>query len=143
MKKLTGLTVVGCLLAVTMTASAGDLSFFGPTLRTQPIAYAVPPAPQAAGSAIALYPNVRYKHTHDIAPCAVTKIVKIKDPCAPKPCGCCAPPPRCVYVAICVPPCGCAKVHSHRHGSRVTYDYGKYKVKITSKRGVVTVSYDD
>lgn len=143
MKKLTGLAVVGCLLAATMSASAGELSFFGPTVRPQPVAYAVPPAPKAAARAIALYPCVRYKHTGDIAPCAVTKIVKIKDPCAPKPCGCCAPPPRCVYVAICVPPCGCAKVRSHHNGSRVTYDYGKYEVKITSKHGVVTVSYDD
>jgi hypothetical protein len=30
-----------------------------------------------------------------------------------------------------------------RGGEYVKYDYGKYRVEITSRKGVVTVDYDD
>lgn len=111
----------------------------------------LPPAPGAetkGGEAapaepITLYPNVRYKDLHNVHPCAVKMIVQVKDPCAPKPCGCCRPEPKCVFVEICVPPSGCRKIEISRDGSEVEYDYGHYEVEIKSKNGVIVVDYDD
>lgn len=119
----------------------------------------VPPAPgvgQTAAPApvpdagpqkgVALYHCVKVKDPHHVHPCAVPKIVKIVDPCYRpcQPCSCCRPcAPPCVYVKICVPPCGCARVKCSKDGRKVKYDYGKYRVELTSKNGVVTVDYDD
>jgi hypothetical protein len=89
-----------------------------------------------------LYPCVRYKDRHHIAPCAVPMCVAVRDPCAPRDrCGCNGPP-KCVLVEICVPPCGCAKITCRHDGTRVRYDYGKYAVNITSRHGVIVVHYD-
>jgi hypothetical protein len=44
---------------------------------------------------------------------------------------------------ICVPPCGCPKITCKKGGAYVKYDYGKYRIEITSKKGVVKVDYDD
>lgn len=99
----------------------------------------------AAGSPITLYHCVRVKDECNIAPCAVPQIVMVKDPCAVcDPCNRCAAP-KCVAVQICVPPCSeCPpRVTCRRDGEYVSYDYGKYRVEITSRNGVVTVDYDD
>jgi hypothetical protein len=49
-----------------------------------------------------------------------------------------------VNVSICVPPCGCPpKITCRKDGAYVKYDYGKYRVEITSKKGVVVVDYDN
>jgi len=97
------------------------------------------------GAAIPLYHCVRYKDERNIAPCAVPMVVMVKDPCATcDPCNPCAAP-QCVAVQICVPPCSeCPpRVTCRRGGEYVKYDFGKYAVKITSRKGVVTVNYDD
>ena len=111
----------------------------------------LPPMPEGNGEAmpakppVKLYHHVKYEDLHNIHPCAVKMIVQVMDPCPPPrdPCSCCKPAPRYVYVQICVPPCGCKKIETSRHGSKVEYDYGKYEIEITSKRGVVYVDYDD
>jgi hypothetical protein len=96
------------------------------------------PAPSAApvvGAPIVMYSNVRYRAERNIAPCAVSKIVSVADPCNP---GCC------VNVEICVPPCECECVKVSKCGTKVKYDYGKYAVDITSRRtGAIVVSYHD
>ena len=92
------------------------------------------PAPIVVGTPIALYSNVKYKDQRNIHPCAVSKIVQIADPCNP---ACC------IAIEICVPPCACECVSVSKCGTRVKYDYGKYEVEITSRRGRVTVDYDD
>ena len=89
---------------------------------------------------VELFKCVRVQDVRNIHPCAVPKIVSIANPCY-DPCDACSE--RCVNVQICVPPCGCPDVKVSRRGTRVKYDYGKYAVKITSRRGVVTVNYDD
>ncbi|MAT16812.1 MAG: hypothetical protein CMJ46_16255 [Planctomyces sp.] len=100
-----------------------------------------------------LYHCVEVEDRHNIHPCAVTKIVSVLDPCPPacgscggcdscNSCGTCCPR-GCVFVQICVPPCGCPEVKVSRHGSKVKYDYGEYEVEITSDDGVVKVDYDD
>ena len=97
------------------------------------------------GTAVPLYHCVRVKDECNIAPCAVPQIVMVKDPCAVcDPCNPCAAP-KCVAVQICVPPCSeCPpRVTCKRDGEYVKYDYGKYRVEITSRNGVVTVDYDD
>jgi hypothetical protein len=108
----------------------------------------MPPAPMPeqgtaavlpADATVTLYDCVRYKQTRNIAPCAVPMIVSVPDPCA-GPCDC---GPKCVYVQICVPPCGCAEVKWKRCGDKLVYDFGKYEVEITSRRGVVLVDYND
>lgn len=99
----------------------------------------------AAGTPVTLYHCVRYKDECNVAPCAVPMIVTVKDPCdCSDRCNpCCTP--KCVAVQICVPPCSeCPpKVCCKRDGEYVSYDYGKYRVEITSRNGVVTVDYDD
>ena len=105
----------------------------------------VPAGPVGHGGAMVLYHNVKVKDHKDIHPCAVPKVVKIIDPCwKPQRCGCCAPArPRCVYVKICVPPCGCERVKVSKDGRKVKYDYGKYEIEVESKNGVIEVDYDD
>jgi len=89
-----------------------------------------------------LFHAVKYKDLDEMSPCAVTKIVKVKDPCAcDHDCNCCGP--KCVYVKICVPPCACEDVRCRRNGDRIRYDYGDYKVDVRVKRGYIEVDYQD
>jgi len=88
---------------------------------------------------VALYPHVKIEDRRNIHPCAVEKIVPIK--VIRKNCHCTTP--ECVYVKICVPPCACLDVETKRGGTRVKYDYGKYRVELSSRRGVVKIDYDD
>ena len=89
---------------------------------------------------IELYQNVRVIQSRKIHPCAVSKIVQVPNPCY-DPCKpCCAP--RCVFVEICVPPCGCEEVRSSRNGRRTKFDYGRYAVKVTARRGILFINYD-
>ncbi len=92
---------------------------------------------------VELYHRVKYEDLRNVHPCAVKKIVAVKDPCArPSVCGSCAPP--CVYVMICVPPCDKFRFDVKRKDhSKVEYDYGDYEIEITSKNGIVYVDYDD
>jgi len=87
---------------------------------------------------IQLYHRVKYEDLDNIHPCAVTKIIAVPNPCIR---GCCDQ--GCVYVKICVPPCGCLRVKRSRSGRNIEYDYGDYEVDIHSRRGVVVVNYDD
>lgn len=111
----------------------------------------MPPAPIPEGpvgdgvilstsAPIELFTCVKYKDERNIHPCAVPMIVSVPDPCA-DPCDCCGP--KCVYIKICVPPCDCAQIKCKRNGSKISYDFGKYEVDITSRRGTVVVDYDD
>ncbi len=104
-----------------------------------PVAAGGPPLPLAP--AVPLYPCVKYRDRHHIAPCAVPMCVAVRDPCERhERCSC--GPPKCVMVEICVPPCGCPKITCKHDGAKVRYDYGKYAVNITSRHGVVVVNYD-
>ena len=99
------------------------------------------PMPMAQGAPVPLFDCVKYRHEHEIHPCAVDMIVSVKDPCS-DPCDAsCAP--KCVNVKVCAPPCGIPKICCSKDGSRVKYDYGKYEFEIVSRKGVVTVKYDD
>lgn len=94
------------------------------------------PLPLFAGCE--LFDCVRYKNPRKVAPCAVEMIVAVRTPC-----GCKKDPCKpCVNVKICVPPCNtCPKVKIRKQGDKVIYDYGKYAVELTSKRGEVVVAY--
>ena len=106
-----------------------------------PLAAGGPPLPLAL--AVALYPNVKYKDLHHVAPCAVPVCVAVRDPCdRPRHDRCSCGPPKCVMVEICVPPCGSPTITCKHDGAKVRYDYGKYAVSITSRHGVVVVNYD-
>jgi hypothetical protein len=83
---------------------------------------------------IPLYENVKVFFPKNIAPCAVKKIVSVPDPC--DPC-------KCVFIQICVPPCACEEIVVHPRKDRVTFDYGKYKVRVTERRGQLNVAYLD
>lgn len=89
----------------------------------------------------ALFQCVKYVDKHEMHPCAVPKIIQVNDPCACKDkCNaCCAP--QCVFIQICVPPCGCETVRCRKHGDRVRYDYGKYAVDVRVKKGFIVVDY--
>ncbi len=99
--------------------------------------------PSAGFQTVELYHKVKIEDRDNIHPCAVKKIVAVKDPCAKDTaCGTCAPP--CVYVMICVPPdCDFEYDVKRKDHSKVEYDYGDYEVEITSKNGVIKVDYDD
>jgi hypothetical protein len=88
----------------------------------------------AMGPMFPLYPKVRVIQPRNIAPCAVPKIVAVPDPC--QPCGC-------VFISICVPAGACENVYTQPHAERVVFDYGKYAVKVTNRRGTLVVNYDD
>ncbi len=85
-----------------------------------------------------VFTNVKYVDKKKMQPCAVTKIIRVNDPCACDD-GCCGP--KCVYIAICVPPCGCEDVRCRRDGDRMRYDYGKYAVDVRVKKGYIVVDY--
>lgn len=89
---------------------------------------------------IELYQNVRVIQSRKIHPCAVPKIVKVPNPCY-DPCRPCCEDP-CVFVEICVPPCGCEEVQCSLNGRRTKFDYGKYAVKVTARRGTLFINYD-
>ncbi len=159
MKKLASLTLAVAGMLTASVAFAVD----GPTLYAQaplqPVPDVVSIAPPGAtvqgpavgtapvpmqSMAIPLYSCVKYKDERKIAPCAVPMIVMVKDPCAKcDPCNPCAPA-ACVAVQICVPPCSTCppKVCCKRGGEYVSYDFGKYRVEIRSRNGVVKVDYD-
>jgi hypothetical protein len=161
MKKLAVLTlaVAGMLTASVVFAADGPVisAVEGPTLTAQAPLQPVPDAVSTAQGpavgavpvptqsvAIPLYQCVKYKDQRKIAPCAVPMIVMVKDPCAKcDPCNPCAAAP-CVAVQICVPPCSTCppKVCCKRGGEYVSYDFGKYRVEIRSRNGVVKVDYD-
>ena len=87
-----------------------------------------------ASPVIELYTNVRVRDRKNVAPCAVSKIVQVNDPCD----KCCK-----VFVEICVPPCACETVRCYRHGDRLRFCYGEYSVDVTSRRHDVVVNYND
>lgn len=85
-----------------------------------------------------LFPCVKYKNPKKVAPCAVEMIVAVRTPLGCKKDAC----KPCVLVKICVPPCSdCPKVKIRKAGDKVFYDYGKYAVELTSKKGEVVVAY--
>ncbi|WP_437206237.1 hypothetical protein [Planctomicrobium sp. SH664] len=86
-----------------------------------------------AGS-LQLYRAIKVRAPRNIAPCAVEKIVSVPDPC--NPC-------RCVLIPICVPPCKAECITCSKQGDRVTFDYGKYSVDVTARRGGLVVTYHD
>jgi hypothetical protein len=86
------------------------------------------------GGHIELYKKVRVVHTRNIAPCAVSKIVSVPDPC--NPC-------KCVFIEICVPPGKCENIEVEPRKNRVVFDYGRYSVQVTERRGTLWVNYQD
>lgn len=89
-----------------------------------------------------LFTNVKYVDRKEMHPCAIPKIIRVNDPCAGKhDVGCCGP--KCVYIEICVPPCGCEEVKCRKHGDKVRYDYGKWAVDVRVKKGFIVVDYQD
>lgn len=158
MRKMLTVCLAGLVLVGATSAFAGSkttkarfklASFLQPpAIEPMPMpngspAPAATPVPAGEGAPVALYHCVRYKDECNIAPCAVPMVVTVKDPCDNNCDPCCAP--KCVAVQICVPPCSeCPpEVCCKRGGEYVRYDYGKYRVEITSRNGVVTVDYDD
>jgi len=91
---------------------------------------------------VPLYTNVKYKDLDEMSPCAQPKIIEVKDPCACRhACDCCGP--KCVYIQICVPTCGCELISCRRNGDRIRYDYGKYAIDVRVKKGFIEVDYQD
>jgi hypothetical protein len=86
------------------------------------------------GGHIQLYKKVRVVHARNIAPCAVSKIVSVPDPC--DPC-------KCVFIEICVPPGRCENIEVNPRKNRVVFDYGRYSVQVTERRGTLWVNYQD
>lgn len=171
MRKLASVFCAVAVVAAANVASAADFSPLFPSTFIGSFDHHEghkAPEPVAEGEAIELFKCVKIEDPDHIAPCAEPLIVKVLDPCwKPDPCKCaCDQKPGCVYVKICVPKkqapccapkpsccapkpaCGCEKdagpkVTCKRDGAYVKYDYGKYRIEITSKDGWVRVDYDD
>lgn len=157
MKKLMGVLAFGFAMAFVATADAAEL--YVPNPNSGPVLYSaptllgdVPPAPVADGShgtvvhsaPIQLFNCVKYKDLDEMAPCAKPRIIQVPDPCPSQccdPCACCQP--RCVYIQICVPPCGCEEVKTNKSGDRIKYDFGEYSVDVRIKKGYIEVDYQD
>lgn len=86
-----------------------------------------------------LFTRVKYTDLHEKSPCAVSKIIMVKNPCRKD--SCCEPDMVCIE--ICVPPCACEDVRCRSFGNRIRYDYGKYAVDVRIKRGYIQVDYQD
>lgn len=148
MKQLT----MTCLLVVGAMATDALAQELLPAPNSAPQAYeyeavpmpavpntVLPPTPQGYPpphmiEPVVLYPHVRIKDPHKIHPLAVPTIVEVPDP-NDRHCTVC--------IEICAPPCECVKVK--RHGllkRKMEFDYGKYEIDVTSRKGVVTIDYD-
>lgn len=162
MKRLAGVLSVVAVVAASSVASAGE--FRGPLFPAPAVIgldghTEVKPVPEAG--AVELFHCVKYRDLDHIAPCAEPKIVEVADPCwRPDPCNPCCKP-KCVKVMICVPKqqccnpaptcCGPAptccdhgpKVTCNKDGKYVKYDYGKYRIELRVKDGLVEVDYDN
>ena len=149
MTKLIQLTGLAVAMMVTGSLTAGELEIpavpsipgvvFGPTedVVVPGTAVYVDEAP------IPLFQRVKYVDLHEAHPCAVPKIICVNNPCLHKKfCNSCCEP-QCVYIKICVPPCGCEVVRCRRHGDRLRYDYGKFAVDVRIKKGFIVVDYQD
>lgn len=112
-----------------------------PQVVAQPVPTAMQPVPFQ--EAAPLFTNVKIRDPRRIACNSVPMVVTVKDPCACKDvCNTCGP--KCVNVLVCVPGCTeCPpKVTCKRDGAYVRYDFGKYRVEVRSKKGVVEIDYD-
>ncbi len=83
------------------------------------------------GYGIPLYPRVRVEDPRRIHPLAVTKIVAVPDPTCDH---------GCVFIKICVPPCECENVICRR--GKIRFDYGRFAVEVSQRRGVIHIDYD-
>jgi hypothetical protein len=118
------------------------------------------PKPVAEGAAIHLFEHVKYVDLHEMAPCAVPKIIEVNDPCACEcKCECCDPCKKCcdacsacgeccqqkkVHIQICIPKCYCEEeVICRRDGDRLRYEYGEYSVDVRVRKGYIVVDYQD
>jgi len=118
------------------------------------------PKPVAEGAAIHLFEHVKYVDLHEMAPCAVPKIIEVNDPCACEcQCECCDPCKKCcdacaacgeccqqkkVHIQICIPKCYCEEeVICRRDGDRLRYEYGEYAVDVRVRKGYNVVDYQD
>ncbi|HWL08912.1 MAG TPA: hypothetical protein VNQ76_10925 [Planctomicrobium sp.] len=135
MKSLLALALAFGMTTAAMAAQPGP----GGTIQPVPEGIIVQPG-QVIGTlvdntGIELFDCVEYRRLRNVHPCAVKKVVAVNDPC--NPCGL-------VFVAICVPPCGCEDVVVHCHRNVVTFDYGKYRVRIAERtHGKLVVTYLD
>lgn len=89
---------------------------------------------------VELYECVRVVRERNIHPCAVPKIVAVPNPCY-DPCNVCCPQPKCVFVQICVPPCGCEQVCCAKHGDGLVYSYGGCAVRVVTRGERIIVTY--
>ena len=88
-----------------------------------------------------MFTRVRVKDRKNIHPYARPVVIAVRNPNACKhTCSCCTEP---VYIEVLAPPCPLEDVDVSRDGTRIELDYGDYEVDITSRKGVVTVDYDD
>jgi len=85
---------------------------------------------------------IRIKDPDHIAPDAIPTVVAVRDPnlCRHK-CDCCVE--RVVYIEVCLPPCPPRKLRISPDGTYVCMNYGKYQVELTSRKGLITIDYDD
>jgi hypothetical protein len=85
---------------------------------------------------------IRVKDPDHIAPDAVPTVVAVRDPnlCRHK-CKCCIE--SVVYVEVCLPPCPPRKLRISPCGTYICMNYGKYQVELTSRKGLITIDYDD
>lgn len=140
--KLAGLSLAIIAAAPVSAVDLTPIPAAPGTILPAPQPHIVPDGPVYVDAAPEpLFECVKYVDKHEMHPCAVPKIIRVNNPCLDKHnCNSCCEPP-CVYVQICVPPCGCEEVKCKKHGDKVRYDYGKYAVDVRVKKGFIVVDY--
>jgi hypothetical protein len=88
-----------------------------------------------AQSPVPLYPRVRVKDGDKAPRHAVTVVLAVANPGRHGP--------SCVFVPVRVPTRPLRDMQVDDDGEKIELDYGDCKVEIESKRGIVTVEYDD
>lgn len=143
---------VRATLAPVLASQSGGIPMPMPLSPTPDPAYSAPggayipngdpvvisPGTPIMGQPLELFPDVRYRATRNISPCAVPTIIQVADPCNKD--RCCR---TCVNIQVCVPPCDPCNVKVTRDGGKVRYDYGKYAVVARTVGNHVVVHYED
>ena len=138
MKQSLHLLTAGLLVTLATVASAAQHELMPvpeAPIPDQSVVYELHQAP-----AIPMFHRVKYKDLDEKSPCAMPKIIIVRNPCA-DPCDDCQP--ECVAIQICVPTCGCELISCRRNGNRIRYDYGKYAVDVRIKKDYIEVDYQD
>ncbi len=119
---------------VTQTPPIPQSPYVEPVPTPVPTIVEFAPQPVVVADPVQLYPRVIVHHPGKKDPYSIPTVIAVPDP-RPTHRGCS------VCVEVCMPPCDNPSIRCSRLGNRVTYDFGRFKIRTTSLLGFVHVDY--